>query len=124
MNIQHITNEQALRFLRENKAHKEVVFIRPRDVFFGAFIGGELVGVSGYLRREKHIKLDGTFVREDMRLRGVATALTRVILAETKGKKIISYSRPFKARLNAKLGFKTIRTLPNGTQQQEYYNEQ
>lgn len=124
MNIKTITNEQALRFLRENKAHKEVVFIRSCDHWWGAFESDELAGVTGTSKGKNHIKLASTFVAPEHRRKGVATALLRCILEYAQGNKIISYSRPDMARINAKHGFKTIHTLKNGTQKQEYYNEQ
>lgn len=118
MTIEEITNDKAIGFLRDNRAGREVVFVRPCDRWWGAFIDGELAGVTGICNGKSHLKLCGVFVALRHRRKGVATFLLQTVLAETRGKKIISFSRPEMARINERHGFMTTFTFPNGTQRQ------
>lgn len=123
MKIKHISDKEALDFLRKNKANHEVVFIRSCDRWFGAFIDGELVGTTGLCDGRNHIKISGSFVVPYHRKKGIMTALTNHVLSITKGHKIVTYARPGMAKINKKFGFKTVQVLKNKTEKQVYENE-
>lgn len=123
MTIEKIKNDIALLFLKQNKAYKEMVFIRKHDEWFGAFYGNELIATAGYSYKKGYITLGGCFTVLQFRKKGIQSLLLLKILYETKGKRIISFSRPEMARINEKYGFKTKYTYKNGTKKMEFDNE-
>ena len=80
MTIEKIKNDIALLFLKQNKAYKELVFIRKQDEWFGAFYGNELIATAGYSYKKGYIKLGGSFTILQFRKKGIQSALLEKIL--------------------------------------------
>ena len=110
-----IPNETALAFLRENKARKECVFVRPCDVWYGAYINGALVGVGGYTQKARYIEIGGMFVKAESRNNGIGRAINCALLLEIGDRRIVAYARPIEARILRHFGFMEKHTLKNGT---------
>lgn len=127
MKIVMISNDEAIWFLKRNRASKEVVFYRPQDRWIGIYKGMALVAVGGYSIKKNTAHIGGVFVKKEERGQGLGNLLVDVIIASMRdleillGRdigKVVSYSRPIMAHILDKKGFKTIQVLRNGTKKQ------
>ena len=119
MTIREIGNGNAIAFLREHQANREVVFIRPQHVWFGAYEDGELIGVCGLTRKHGRTELGGMLVDKAHR-GGFAYAqlyFHRSAYLRKYGMddKIVSYSRPGTSDCEAHDGFVCKQVFRNGT---------
>lgn len=115
-----IDNDTAIRFLKENKAMKEGVFYRQKDVWYGLQRGTQIVAVVGYTIKKGVLTIGGLFVKKELRGKGIGQGLVNLIMLNNFDtvKNIVSYSRPVMAHILDKWGFTTVQVLKNGTKKQ------
>ena len=113
--VKSIPNETAIKFLKDNKAGSECVFIRPCDEWYGAYYDGVLVGVGGWTQKLRFIEIGGVFVKSEYRGQGIGTFINAVLIADIGNKRIVAYARPNEARILKKFQFQEKQTLRNGT---------
>jgi len=117
--IEPISNETGIAFLKENRAAKECVFVRPCDYWIGAYYNGTLVGVGGWTQKQRYAEIGGVFVKDEFRRKGVGTLINAGLILEVGNKTIVAYARPMEARILRKFGFVEKQTLRNGTVKME-----
>lgn len=117
--IDVISNDMAINFLKANKASKEVVFYRSHNKWYGVFAQGHLCGVTGIDYKEKYNEICGVFVEKRYRNLGVGTLLNNTVIEENGNKKLIVYARPVEAHILSKYGFVVKQTLKNQTVKME-----
>ena len=65
-----IEQDNALKFLCDNHADREVIFIRPCDEWIATYSeSGELAGVTGINFKKNHMSVDCSYVKSDYRSR-------------------------------------------------------
>ncbi len=115
-NVVYISQEEALGFLRENHANREVIFIRPCDEWLAVYDNDELIGVTGVNRKKNHMSVDCSYVRKDYRQNGILKSFYDHILSKYYGDDFVIYCRPIAAHLVMKYyGFKSVQEFKNGT---------
>ena len=113
--IKHITNETAIDFLKCNRAYKECVFVRPADVWKGAYYNDVLVGVGGYAQKKRYVEICVVFVKAEFRRQGIGSMINADLIMEIGNKMIISYARPEESRILDRFNFEKTQVLRNGT---------
>lgn len=119
MIIKQIVNDEAISFLKINKALKECVFVRPCDYWCGVYSDNTLVGVGGWTQKKRFIEIDGVFVKKNFRGEGIGYLINKHLLDYLEDKKVIVYARPIEAHILTKFNFIKTQTLKNGTAKME-----
>ena len=117
--LEHISNETGIAFLKENRAAKECVFVRPCDYWIGAYYSSALLGVGGLTQKQRYAEIGGVLIKEEFRRKGIGTLINAALILKAGNKPIVAYARPIEAHILHELGFIEKQTLKNGTVKME-----
>lgn len=117
--FEHISNDMAIAFLKENRAAKECVFVRPCDYWIGAYYNDVLVDVGGWTQKLRYAEIGGVLVKEKFRHQGIGGTINACLIALIGNKRIVAYARPAEARILDRFNFAKKQTLINGTVKME-----
>lgn len=120
MHIAHVSNEQALYFLKRHKANKEQISITSCELWYAMVednpsITPIITGVLGIVFMRSSIRIKCLFVSPIDRKRGIATQLLEKALEGRKDKVFSAYATVRSKPLFEKYGFevKSTRTSNN-----------
>lgn len=115
--IINIDQDKALKFLKDNHANREVIFIRPCDKWLSVYDNDMLVGVTGINFKKNHMSVDCSFVHKNYRNKGILKAFYEYIMKQYPDSDWIIYCRPIAAHIVKKYhGFVTTKVWKNGTE--------
>jgi len=115
-----IKQDDALKFLHDNHADREVIFIRPCDEWIAVYDNNILVGVTGINHKKADdslMSVDCTYVCKNYRARGILKAFYAYIMNKFPDSDFVIYCRPIAAHVVKKYyGFHVTQTWANGTE--------
>lgn len=115
-----IEQDEALRFLRENHADREVIFIRGCDEWIAVYDDNVLAGVTGINHKKADdslMSVDCSYVRKDYRGKGILKAFYAWIMEQYPDCDWVIYCRPIAAHVVKKYyNFIVTQTWKNGTE--------
>lgn len=112
-----IKESDAIDFLRENHADREVIFIRPCDEWIAVYVGDSLAGVTGINHKKNFMSVDCTYVAKQYRGQGILKAFYAKIMSDFPDSDFVIYCRPIAAHVVKKYyGFIVTQKWSNGTE--------
>lgn len=116
--VQPISEEVAHKFLRDNHATREVVYIQHHDEWCGIYNGDKLISVTGMSVHPKrgHVHTGGSYTLREYRGQGCFKAIYVYIMNKYADKDFICYCRPETSHVLQKYhGFIKTQSFKNGT---------
>lgn len=110
MQIMHTAeNEKVIEFLKKNHANKEQVDLSEASFWCAAVVDNRVVGVVGVRIGKYADRIKGFFVEENMRHRGVGTALLTDAMKYTRADRVTAYCTRNSEPLFIRAGFVVTR---------------
>ena len=120
LHLKQVTNDQAMGFLKANRADKEHIAISQADEWWAGIDPqtGEIFGTIGYLFNKTATRVKGLFVRPDQRGKGLGHSLVTKTLFDTASRdedlKVNAFATDMSDPIFESIGLKVKRTNKNG----------